>query len=60
MNLVVVQGNTYTAFQDKTEVCAIRCTEMTPEFLEYYRKFPLKVYQEMADDDDNNGGNDAA
>lgn len=51
--LVLIQGNSYAAYNGNKQICKIATVEEEPlskEFLDFFRKNPDKVYDEMAEE----------
>lgn len=49
--LVLTQGKMYAAYNGNKQICKIEAVEeesLSKEFLDFYRKNPDKVYDEMA------------
>lgn len=50
--LVVIEGFSYSAYSNKVKQCAIQSAEaLSKEWIEFYRKYPLKVYEEITKDE---------
>ena len=50
--LVKIEGDVYTAYKDKNPVCFLQAPEgMSKDFLEFYRKHPQQVYDEVVADE---------
>lgn len=45
-NLVLIEGNKYSFFKNKDLIVKIESGNMTPDYLEYYRKNPEKIMED--------------
>lgn len=48
-NLVVIEpNNNYTFYVDRNKVASVQSSDMTPEYIEFYRKNPNELIKYIA------------